>query len=152
MAKRAIEDVRRKSRWHIPLLLIAAVLITETRPVWVFRPTFEHHISLLTQKRDFDFFRLLGNSLTVSVSTTVLAYPAAYSIARYRTLGDNCSFWVLSIRMLPPVVFLIPISILFSIYRLMDTQIGIILAYLTFNIPFATWIIKSFIEGIPVDL
>ena len=124
--------------------------------MWVFRPTFEHHISLLTQKGDFDFFRLLGNSLIVSVSTTVLAlvlaYPAAYSIARYKTLGDNYSFWVLSIRMLPPVVFLIPISILFSIYRLMDTQIGIILAYLTFNIPFATWIIKSFIEDIPVDL
>ncbi len=175
MAKRTIEEIKRRSKWYIPFLLILAILvtnlpilwvlltsfkvttdITNVKPLWIFKPTLEHYISLLTQKGDFDFFKMLINSLIVSVSTTVLAlvfaYPAAYSIARYKTLGDNYSFWVLSIRMLPPVVFLIPISILFAMYRLMDTRVGIILAYLTFNIPFATWIIKSFIEDIPVDL
>jgi len=104
----------------------------------------------------FDFYKYLLNSLVIAISTTVLAmiiaYPAAYSLARYRTLGDNYSFWVLSVRMLPPIVFLIPISILFGIYGLSDSRLGIIIAYLTFNIPFACWIIKSFIEDIPPDL
>ena len=64
-----------------------------------------------------------------STKPMLLGVPAAYSLARYRTLGDNYSFWVLSIRMLPPVIFLIPISILFAIYGLSDTRIGIIIAY-----------------------
>jgi multiple sugar transport system permease protein len=184
MAKRKIEDIKHRPKWHITLVLIIAIvvfnfpifwilttsfkpstLITESKPVWMFRPTLNHYIDLMTgsservaqaTKGDFDFFAYLTNSLIISISTTViaiaLAYPAAYSLARFRTLGDNYSFWVLSIRMLPPVVFLIPISILFALYRLMDTRIGIILAYLTFNIPFACWIIKSFIEDIPMDL
>ena len=175
MAQSQIEDIKRKRKWHISVILIAAIIvtnlpiiwvllssfktsiqITNTEPIWVFSPTLEHYVSLFTKKGDFDFFAYLINSLVVSVSTTGLAlmfsYPAAYSIARYKTLGDHYSFWVLSIRMLPPVIFLIPISMLFAIYGLTDTRLGIILAYLTFNIPFATWIIKSFIEDIPVDL
>jgi multiple sugar transport system permease protein len=146
--------------------------ITSTKPVWIFKPTLEHYKSILLKEKEtqdfetgtqsivgiqtFDFYHYLINSLVIAISTTVLAmviaYPAAYSLARYRTLGDNYSFWVLSIRMLPPVIFLIPISILFALYGLSDTRIGIIIAYLTFNIPFACWIIKSFIEDIPVDL
>jgi len=184
MANRKIEDIKHRPKWHITLVLIIAIvvfnfpifwilatsvkpstLITESKPVWMFRPTLTHYIDLMTgsserveqsTKGDFDFFAYLANSFIISISTTIiaiaLAYPAAYSLARFRTLGDNYSFWVLSIRMLPPVVFLIPISILFALYRLMDTRIGIILAYLTFNIPFACWIIKSFIEDIPMDL
>lgn len=184
MAKRQIEDIKHRPKWHISLILIIAIivfnfpifwivltsikpstLIESSKPVWFFQPTMDHYKNLMlgsservaqATKGDFDFFLYFSNSLIISIATTViamiLAYPAAYSLARFRTLGDNYSFWVLSIRMLPPVVFLIPISILFALYRLMDTRIGIILAYLTFNIPFACWIIKSFIEDIPIDL
>ena len=146
--------------------------ITSAKPIWIFKPTLEHYKSILLKEKEtqdfetgtqsivgiqtFDFYKYLINSLVIAISTTVLAmviaYPAAYSLARYRTLGDNYSFWVLSIRMMPPIVFLIPISILFALYGLSDSRIGIIIAYLTFNIPFACWIIKSFIEDIPVDL
>ena len=182
MSERRIEDIRHKRKWPIWIVLIVALLatlfpifwvlltsvkasteITSPAPVWIFKPTLEHYKSILVQQEEaivgqqnFDFYKYLLNSLIISISTTVLAvviaYPAAYSLARYRTLGDNYSFWVLSIRMLPPVIFLIPISILFAIYGLSDTRIGLIIAYLTFNIPFACWIIKSFIEDIPVDL
>lgn len=175
MAQSQIEDINRKRKWPISAILIVAIIvtnlpiiwvlltslkesvqITNAEPIWIFKPTLEHYSSLFTKKGGFDFFAYLINSLIISVSTTSLAlifsYPAAYSIARYKTLGDHYSFWVLSIRMLPPVIFLIPISILFAIYGLTDTRIGITLAYLTFNIPFATWIIKSFIEDIPIDL
>jgi len=146
--------------------------ITNPKPIWLFKPSLEHYKSVLMPSKEteefesgtqsivgiqtFEFNHYLINSLIIAISTTVLAmviaYPAAYSLARYRTLGDNYSFWVLSVRMMPPIVFLIPISILFAIYGLSDSRIGIIIAYLTFNIPFACWIIKSFIEDIPVDL
>jgi multiple sugar transport system permease protein len=152
--------------WVLLTSVKASTEITSTKPIWIFKPTLEHYKSILVQKKEteeaivgqqnFDFYKYLINSLIIAISTTILAvviaYPAAYSLARYRTLGDNYSFWVLSIRMLPPVIFLIPISILFAIYGLSDTRIGLIIAYLTFNIPFACWIIKSFIEDIPVDL
>jgi multiple sugar transport system permease protein len=170
-----IEDVKQKRKHHIYILLILGIVITNfpivwiiatgfkpspeiinPKPVWVFRPILDHYHSLLTTTGDFDFIKYLINSLIITIMTTffaiVIAYPAAYSLARYRTGGDNYSFWVLSIRMLPPVIFLIPISVLFSIYKLTDTRTGIIIAYLSFNIPFATWIIKSFIEDIPTEL
>ena len=175
MGERRIEDIKRKSKWHIYLLLIVGVAVTNfpilwviatsfkpssqiinSEPVWLPDPILDHYSSLLTTTGDFDFISYLVNSLVVTVITTVLsilvAYPAAYSIARYRTGGNDYSFWVLSIRMLPPVIFLMPISILFALYDLSDTKTGIIIAYLTFNIPFACWIIKSFIEDIPTDL
>ncbi len=184
MVKKRIEDIKHRSKWHITLILVIAIiifnfpifwilvtsfkpstLITESKPVWKFSPTLDHYISLVmgkservatSTKGDFNLLLYFTNSMIISIATTViavlLAYPAAYSLARFRTLGDNYSFWVLSIRMLPPIIFLIPISILFALYRLTDTRVGITLAYLTFNIPFACWIIKSFIEDIPVDL
>jgi len=173
--KKEIEEIRRKRRFHIYLILIVAVVVAnfpivwlaitsfqptptiiDPKPHWIFDPTLEHYVNLLTRTGDFNFLRDLLNSVIVTVSTTIVAmlisYPAAYSISRYKTGGDNFSFWVLSIRMLPPIVFLIPISILFALYHLTDTKLGLVLLYLTFNVPFATWIIKSFIDDIPVDL
>jgi multiple sugar transport system permease protein len=191
MAERRIEDIRHRRKWPIWVVLIIALavtlfpifwtlitsfkpstVITDPKPVWIFKPSLEHYKSVLVKEKEtqdfatgqqsivgiqtFDFYKYLINSLVIAICTTVLAmvfaYPAAYSLARYRTLGGNYSFWVLSVRMLPPVIFLIPISILFGIYGLSDTRLGIIIAYLTFNIPFACWIIKSFIEDIPPDL
>jgi len=125
-------------------------------PKWVFSPTLRNYLDLFRRSGDFDFVKCFVNSCIITGVTTLISllisFPAAYSMARYKTGGDNYSFWVLSIRMMPPVVFLIPISVLFSAYRLTDTHVGVIMAYLTFNIPFATWIMKSFIEDIPVEL
>jgi multiple sugar transport system permease protein len=132
------------------------ILITESKPLWVFKPTLEHYKSLLTQRGDFDFLKFITNRFIITIATTVfaiiIAFPAAYSIARFKTLGDNFSFWVLTQRMLPPIIFIIPMSILFAMYGLSDTRLGLIIIYLTFNVPFATWIFKSFIEDIPTDL
>ena len=175
MPPRRIEEIKHRAKWHIQVVLIIAVivtllpivwvlltsfkpniLITESKPLWVFKPTLEHYKSLLTQRGDFDFPKFITNSFIITIATTVfaiiIAFPAAYSIARFKTLGDNFSFWVLTQRMLPPIIFIIPMSILFAMYGLSDTRLGLIIIYLTFNVPFATWIFKSFIEDIPTDL
>jgi len=130
--------------------------IISDHPVWIFRPTLEHYIRVLARKEVFPVDLYFSNSLIVTISTTLLAilitFPAAYSIARFNTGGRNLSFWILSIRMLPPVVFLIPMGMLFMSYHLLDTKFGLIIVYLTFNIPFATWTLKSFIEEIPREI
>jgi len=171
----SLQAEKKKRNWIIFIVLLLGIIvinfpiiwifftsikpkefIESTTPVWLFKPNFAHYAGLFSHEGEFNFFLYFSNSLIISISATFLAmfiaYPAAYSIARYRTLGDNYSFFVLSIRMIPPIIFIIPISILFALYRLTDTRIGIILIYLTFNIPFACWIIKSFIEDIPEDL
>jgi len=77
---------------------------------------------------------------------------AAYSIARYKTGGDNLSFWILSIRMAPPIAGIIPIFIIMRYLGLLDTYPALILAYCLFNLPFAVWLIKGFFEDIPSDV
>jgi len=130
--------------------------IISSEPVWFFRPTLEHYYELFADRTTFDFWLYFRNSMIISISATVvsilLGFPAAYSFSRFKTGGGNLLFFVLSQRMLPPIIFIIPIAILFNIYHLIDRHIGVILIYLTFNIPFATLVIKSFIDDIPMDL
>lgn len=77
---------------------------------------------------------------------------AAFSIARYRTGGENYPFQFLTVRMMPPIAVVVPIVALFSMLRLTDTYFGMILAYTAFTLPFSIWMIRSFIEEAPQEL
>jgi multiple sugar transport system permease protein len=77
---------------------------------------------------------------------------AAYSIVRFRTGGPNYSFQFLTVRMVPPIAVVVPVVALFSILRLTDSYLGMILAYTAFTLPFSIWMIRSFIEEIPEEL
>src|SRR5205823_5286831 len=85
----------------------------------------------------------LKNSLIVAVSATALAHlvgaPAAYSLARFRTGGHNFSFWLLSQRMMPPVVMVLPIFILAYQLGLLDTYAALIALYTAFQLPYVIW-------------
>jgi len=142
--------------WTIISSFKPSELIISNVPVWLFKPTIKHYTDLFADKTTFDFWMYFKNSLIISISATVLSillgFTAAYSFSRFKTGGGNLFFLVLSQRMLPPIIFIIPIAILFNIYHLTDSHIGVILVYLTFNIPFSTLVIKSFIDDIPTDL
>lgn len=101
-------------------------------------------------------FSGIKNSLIVATCNSVLSLlvglMAAFSISRFRTGGSNLSFWILSNRFLPPIIFIIPLFIIFRKLNLFDTLPGLILAYCTFNIPFATWLLLGFISESPVEL
>lgn len=101
-------------------------------------------------------FRALRDSLIISVGTTALTMTigasAAYSMARYNTGGQNFAFWVLSQRMIPPIVIVLPIFILYRFVGLIDTYLGLILLYTVFNLPFAVWLSRSYIIEIPVEV
>ncbi len=67
-------------------------------------------------------------------------------------MGENYSFQFLTVRMMPPIAVVVPIVALFSILKLTDTYLGLILAYTAFTLPFSIWMIRSFIEETPAEL
>jgi multiple sugar transport system permease protein len=122
-------------------------------PVWLFQPTLRNFRNVLFET---DFPRLLWNSARTASANTLLAMvigtTAAYGIARYQVGGRNFMLWVLSIRMLPPIVAAIPLFSIFAGLRLVDTFVVLPILYLTFNLPLVVWMMRSFILELPVEL
>lgn len=103
------------------------------------------------------------NSLIVStgnaVLVTTLGFLACYALTRYDLGGkESIFFWMITNRMAPPAVFLLPLFLLMTQYyrigdfTLLDTKIGLILVYCTLNLPFAIWTLRPTVEGIPKEL
>ena len=91
-------------------------------------------------------------ALNTAISLAV-ALPAAYAFSRYRFLGDRqLFFWLLTNRMAPPAVFLLPFFQLYSTFGLIDTHIAVALAHCLFNVPLAVWILEGFMSGIPREI
>lgn len=122
--------------------------------IWVFKPTFENYIAVF---RERDLLHYAKNSLIVVLATTavslILGSLAAYGFARFSfKKKEDLAFWVLSLRMLPPMATVIPFFVLARLTGLLDTHVVLILAYLTFNIPFTIWMMRGFFEEIPRDI
>ena len=107
--------------------------------------------------------RYLTNSIIISTSNgllvSFLAVTATYALSRWRLRGDeSIFFWTITNRMAPPAAFMLPVFLLFTRtfkigdWSLFDTRIGLILFYCVFNLPFAIWLLKGIIDGIPVEL
>jgi glycerol transport system permease protein len=95
---------------------------------------------------------LIYVAINTVISLTV-ALPAAYAFSRYSFLGDkHVFFWLLTNRMTPPAVFLLPFFQLYTTLGLMDTHIAVALAHLLFNVPLAVWILEGFMSGIPREI
>lgn len=99
--------------------------------------------------------RLL-NSVIIAGASTILSVAlgvlAAYAFSRFKVpLKDDLLFFILSTRMLPAVVVTIPIFLMYQQIRLYDTHLGLILLYTVFNLSFAVWLLKGFIDEIPKE-
>jgi len=97
------------------------------------------------------------NSLIITFGSVVLALavgsPAAYAISRYRFKGSkDLSLWVLSTRMMPPIVTAIPIYWIMRQVNLAGTHIGLIMVYVMLNLPFVVWMMKGFFDDIPIEI
>lgn len=127
-----------------------------------YQPTLDHWKFLLVdeQSKTVRYFR---NSLIAGAAScfasVVIGSMAGYGLSRFRyywsRLGwrnDNIAFWIISQRFLPPAAVVIPFLLFFNFFRLIDTHIGLIVAYTTFNLPFAVWIMRDFFNGLPIDL
>ena len=98
----------------------------------------------------------LANTFIVSTSVTLLSLLigslAGYGMARYKVGGDNLPFFVLSQRFMPPVAVIFPFILFFKTLRWMDTYQALILVYLTFNLPYAVWMMRGFFLEIPREI
>lgn len=103
-----------------------------------------------------DFVGRLMNSLIISVGSTIFAVTlglfAAYAFSRFDIPGkDDLLFFILSTRMLPAVVVTIPLFLMYRQVGLYDTHAGMILLYTVFNLSLTTWLLKGFIDEIPLE-
>ncbi len=123
-------------------------------PKLIFKPYFKHYVDVFTKG---EFLSHSFNSALIATLSTlvsvVVGTPAAYSLARFKILGEkHISMWILSIRMMPPIVAVIPFFLVASKLQLIDTHGLLILVYMTFNLPFVIWILRSFFQDVPLEL
>jgi len=116
-----------------------------------FNPTFKHYVNLFA---DNNFSTYLVNSIVASagsaVISVVLGSMAAYSLSRIEFRGKkDLFFWIISTRMAPVVAVMVPLYAIFRSMGLVGTLPGLILAYTTFNLPFAIWMLKGFFDNVP---
>ncbi|HEY52460.1 MAG TPA: carbohydrate ABC transporter permease [Caldilineae bacterium] len=103
-----------------------------------------------------DYVGRLTNSLIIAGLSTVFAVVlglfAAYAFSRFPVAGkDDLMFFILSTRMLPAVVVTIPLFIMYRQLGMHDTHIGMILLYTVFNLSLSVWLLKGFIDEIPIE-
>lgn len=115
-----------------------------------FSPTLDHYRALWTGI----FARSFTNSVVVSLASTALALalgvPAAYAMARADFRRRRMiALWILATRMAPPIAFTIPFFLAYRWVDLLDTQLGLIIIYLTFNLALVIWMMQTFFEGVP---
>lgn len=98
----------------------------------------------------------IWNSLVVAGASTVavmlLGTMAAYAIARQNTGGINLSVWILSQRTLPPILIVFPLFLIFASLGLVDSYLSLILVYTAFNLPYAIWMMRGYVEDVPREL
>jgi multiple sugar transport system permease protein len=97
------------------------------------------------------------NSVIVGVGTVLIAIPlammAAYAFSRFHFRGSNVLLvWVLATQFIPPVVIIIPFFNLFRTIGLVDTLIGLIILDLSIVLPYVTWMVKGYIDSLPVEV
>jgi multiple sugar transport system permease protein len=116
--------------------------------------TFEHYEKLLFGTKFLTYF---GNSVIVSVATTALVIVVgvlgAHSLVRFSYPGrERLAQLVLFTYLLPSVVLIIPLYLMLVSLGLANTLFSLTIAYTTFALPFALWLLRSFMAGIPQDL
>jgi multiple sugar transport system permease protein len=129
--------------------------ISSTPPKWIFLPTLDHYRNVL-YAAGYDFPDFFLNSAIVALGagflTIFINLPAAYSIVRYSTGGKSLFTFVVSLRLLPPIIFAIPLFILFSLSNLVDTTLGLILVNTLMNTPLALLLFVGFVQDFPREL
>lgn len=148
----------------LPLHWIVGTSLKEYRdvnampPKFTFTPSYESYNELLnpTTSSARDFFGQLGTSTVVAVTATIISVLmgtlSAYAFSRFKIKAKNDAlFFILSTRMLPPVVVIVPIFLMYRSLGLLNQPVGLILLYTTVNVAFAVWLMKGFTDDVPPE-
>ena len=130
------------------------LLYSEGVRMWPSRTTFEHYSFVIAHSAFPTFFK---NSLIVAGSTavtvTILASLAGYALSRF---NFRAKYWIVALmlitQMFPLVMLVAPIFKMLSPLGLTNSLTGLVIVYTAFNVPFATFLMQSFFDGIPKDL
>jgi ABC-type glycerol-3-phosphate transport system permease component len=119
-------------------------------------PTLDNYTAVMFG-RGSKFFIYAQNTLIVSIATSVLGVLvttlSAYALSRFRFTGRRAfMIALLATQMFPGILFLAPLYVILKTYGLLNTLAGLILAYSTFVIPFSTWMLKGYFDGIPIEM
>jgi multiple sugar transport system permease protein len=139
--------------WMATMMVKPEAVMFERPTVWWFTPTLEHFEFVL----EAGFHRYVLTSCVVALASTLLVVligtPAAYAFARFEMWRrDDLFLFILATRMAPPVCLVIPLYLIYSKLGLIDTYVGLTIAYLTFNLSFYVWVLRSFCRDLPVEL
>lgn len=120
---------------------------------WLFEPTLQH----IRNAIEMGFLHNVGISVILCTLSTALVVivgtPAAYAFARFEMkFKDDLFLFILATRMAPPVCLAIPFYFIFAKIGFLDSFIGMTLAYMTFNLSFYIWVLRSFCRDLPVEL
>ena len=129
--------------------------LVSTTPKLFFAPTFDNYIGLFTGGNALGGY--ITNSILAAGISTIIAVSlgclAGYGLARSHFRGkDHVSFWIISTRMAPIAAVILPLYAVFRTLDLLNTTTGLVVAYLTFNLPFAIWIMNAFFADLPPAL
>ncbi|MBT3534119.1 MAG: carbohydrate ABC transporter permease [Rhodospirillaceae bacterium] len=135
-----------------------------TPPKFIFTPTLDNFVSVFwrvsqqgNEAISTGFGLYFFNSVFVAASGVLLALIigtlAAYGFSRYPLKGnDTYLFVILTTRMLPPIIVIIPIFLMFRLTGMSGSYYGVILLYAAFNLPFSIWMMKSFFDELSGDV
>jgi multiple sugar transport system permease protein len=123
-------------------------------PQWLFTPILANYRYVLN---NIPFLQYLTNSLVIAIGTTVgslvLGVLAGYGFARYRFRGsDAVRFLVLVTRMAPRLVLVVPYFLIMQKVGLLDTYTGLLIAYISFALPFSIWLLIGFFMDVPKEI
>ncbi|MBA7560562.1 Diacetylchitobiose uptake system permease protein DasC [subsurface metagenome] len=124
-------------------------------PTLFFKPTLQNYREafLLYPGLVKSFVNSLIMTSTSIVISLILGIPAAYALGRFKFKGDNnISFFILSLRIMPPVIAALPLYLLVSKVNMLDNYLVLILIYTVFNFPFVIWMMKGFFQEVPLEI
>lgn len=163
----------KRTVWRLiqTVLILCATAVMLVPIIWIFLAAFKTHVDVYQLKILFrptlENFGLvfaspyylgqkLFNSTIVAAATVAIAIPvatcAAYSFSRFQLRGATALLvLILATQFVPAVVIVLPFFVMFRDIGLLDTRAGLVLVNLAIVMPFAVWMIKGFIDGIPID-
>jgi len=167
--------MNKKIREFVLILLVTFILLIWILPlIWSVFVSLKNEIEVLAYPPNIFFKPVLqnykdaifgslsiisemGDSFIISTITTLLtlflSVPAAYSFARLKLFAKNkLGFYILATQMIPPMGLVIPYYLILGNFGWLDTYHGMIIVYMTFSLPFAIWLMVSYMEDIPKEM
>lgn len=140
--------------WMVRTSLLQTVYVYQTPPILLFKPTFQAYVNVFARQ---NFLLRFLNSSVISLATTFFALlfgaMAAYGISRFPLpLGRHLPMSFLFLRMLPGISTLLPVFLMFTQLKLMDTHIGLTALYVSGAIPMVVWMMWGYYNALVRDM